>query len=236
MDNVHIVYKEEPIWEDEPTQKSESLQIIVEYEPALKTELEVEIGNWGEELVPSVIHKNYECYSCKLAIESFCMLRKHLRKHRVNDLHQFKCKHCTKNFYDKRKLAKHIRIHTTGRPHTCAICMRKCSTNIDLVAHMRVHTNEKPFECDVCLKTFKMRGDLNCHKRTHTGEKPYECTICSKRFIRKSHLNRHSRLHSGATPYSCDVCSRRFRYKEVMDQHKRKHTTVGCTDDEPKRR
>lgn len=242
VDDVHIVYKKEPICEDDDsTQQSEYVQIIAEYEPALKTELEVETWNW-EELAPiqknddgDGVAKNYECYLCQLVIETFRMLQKHLLKHRVNDLHRFKCKHCTKNFDNKRKLAKHIRYHTNGRSHICEICTKKCSSNIDLVAHLRIHTNEKPFGCDICSKTFKMRGDLNCHKRTHTGDKPYVCEICSKGFIRKSHLNRHNRLHTGATPYRCDVCSRTFRYKEVMDQHKRKHT-AGYKAAKPERR
>ncbi|XP_056286147.1 gastrula zinc finger protein XlCGF57.1-like isoform X1 [Pseudoliparis swirei] len=159
---------------------------------------------------------------------------------------------CSKRFYHKGFLQKHMRCHfgkissnyldqkkcfrekpkkesqargrTVEKPFSCDVCGKRFTERGALKRHMIVHTGEKPFSCDVCGKRFTERGALKRHMIVHTGEKPFSCDICEKRFTRQGSVKTHKRVHTGEKPFSCDVCGKRFTIQGRVKTHMRVHT------------
>lgn len=114
---------------------------------------------------------------------------------------------CPKAFLDSSSLYKHLQTH--GDPqHFCPICTKPFYEKAKLRRHMLVHTvrsrqGERTFQCPVCEKLFALGFNLKTHMRTHTGERPFACTEpgCGKRFTQSSNLTSHMKTHAGCRAY-----------------------------------
>jgi len=134
------------------------------------------------------------------------------------------CENCGKLFYDKIRLAKHMRFHTGERPYKCLYCRKTYKYNTVLQTHLKIHTGEKSYKCTHCDKTFTHKYNLNRHLRTHTGERPYTCSQCWKTYKHDTHLKIHLRAHTGERPYKCTYCHKTFTAKQNLTEHIRTHT------------
>ncbi|XP_041792159.1 zinc finger protein 239-like [Chelmon rostratus] len=138
--------------------------------------------------------------------------RHHRRRHTNNvckiqektftDKKSFKCDTCGKDFKEKSKLDRHIRVHTGEKPFFCNTCGKSFSDISILRRHITIHTGVKPYPCKTCGKSFAVKSYLRVHLTTHTGEKPYNC-FCGRRYTRISYLKRHIRNHTKETQGTC---------------------------------
>jgi len=143
------------------------------------------------EKVNGSIDKSRKCKNCGAGFSSIQKLKVHVQRPRdengkckpepVNGLKTkprekiqgfFPCTHCTKRFYLKTQLEKHLNTHDACvRPLICNDCNNRFRTKFELQEHINVvHLNIKPFECKTCGKKFGYRKDLVSHERFHTGK------------------------------------------------------------------
>ena len=145
----------------------------------------------------------------------------------------FKCKTCSKSFFNKNSLLRHQLVH--GKPkHQCAKCKRKFAEEEHLKQHVcpdRSHNLKRTPKqlqnfpkgpeaviCPTCGKSYSTPGNLNKHMLTHE-EKTEECTICHKRFHHKAYLNEHLLSHVTERPYKCEHCGKTFKGRNSVRSH-----------------
>lgn len=93
--------------------------------------------------------------------------------------HQFICYICTKEFYAKECLIKHLQTHKTAtfndetvtrgisskRKYECELCHKKCTFKANLMKHVKIHRNYHV--CSVCLTGFRVIGEFKNHLNSH---------------------------------------------------------------------
>ncbi|XP_030833944.1 zinc finger protein 501-like [Strongylocentrotus purpuratus] len=146
---------------------------------------------------------------------------------------RFLCHVCSKGFYFKSRLSRHMIIHgrekaPSKKPHQCMVCDLKFSRVDEFSRHIRSHTGsytgEMPYKCSFCQKSLSTSGHLSRHIKVHTGEKPYECSFCKKTFSQTHHLSRHIKIHTGERPFECSVCGKTFSERGYLTEHQKVHS------------
>ena len=76
-----------------------------------------------------------------------------------------------------------LRTQSRVRGHyKCDYCSYTNSRQFLLKRHMRTHSTERPHVCNTCNQTFKDLVALQNHVNTHTGIKPHKCKECDASF------------------------------------------------------
>ncbi|KAH8390716.1 hypothetical protein KR215_011380 [Drosophila sulfurigaster] len=104
----------------------------------------------------------------------------------------YKCRSCSKEFFEMEKLHEHLKSHK------------------DVM---------KPFRCRYCEEKFAKRSFLNLHIRNEHTANPFKCSECPKTFARKQHRDEHMSFHTGKRPYKCSDCSKEFRSNLGFKKH-----------------
>ncbi|XP_072044390.1 uncharacterized protein [Amphiura filiformis] len=70
------------------------------------------------------------------------------------------------------------------RKYVCVACGRDCHQKRKLERHMKMHSKEKPYHCDYCDYSASRFDNLKVHMKRHTGEQQqsYCCSICNMKF------------------------------------------------------
>lgn len=167
-----------------------------------------------------------------------------------DDVDGYTCHYCSKNFYVKKVLERHIIIahllsaknhypcvecdavifkykselvrHMKAFHYICGVCYESYDPEEGLKKHFESHTSEMIFSCNQCQKGFSHEKDLEQHLLTH--RKMYACTLCPKKFYIKSLFNSHIRSHSGEKPFQCKQCMESFSTKQMLRVHVKVHT------------
>lgn len=86
-------------------------------------------------------------------------------------------------------------VHEGEQPIECPEegCSRTFYRKEDMARHLTLHSGERPFECTVCDKAFAVKSSLKLHMLTHRKEQPCSCEECGRAFIRQDCLMRHMR-------------------------------------------
>lgn len=134
------------------------------------------------------------------------------------------CNVCGKMFGNSSQLSRHLKIHSSLKPHACMLCGKGFSRAEQLTNHMNMHTGLKPHVCDICSKGFNQISNLKDHMRTHNGDKPFLCSTCGKGFNQLGNLRQHTIRHSGIKAHLCSICGNGFASKGELCAHLRKHT------------
>ncbi|XP_074173870.1 transcriptional repressor CTCFL isoform X2 [Rhinolophus sinicus] len=162
--------------------------------------------------------RSFHCDVCMFTSSRISSLNRHMKTHSTEKPHM--CHLCLKAFRTVTLLRNHLNTHTGTRPYKCADCDMAFVTSGELVRHRRYkHTHEKPFKCSMCKYASVEASKLKRHIRSHTGERPFQCCLCSYASKDTYKLKRHMRTHSGEKPYECHVCHVRFTQSGTMKIH-----------------
>ncbi|XP_039092817.1 transcriptional repressor CTCFL [Hyaena hyaena] len=164
------------------------------------------------------LKQTFRCDICMFTSSRISSFNRHMKTHSTEKPHT--CHLCLKAFRTVTLLRNHINTHTGTRPYKCGDCVMAFVTSGELVRHRRYkHTHEKPFKCSMCKYASVEASKLKRHIRSHTGERPFRCSLCSYASKDTYKLKRHMRTHSGEKPYECHVCHTRFTQSGTMKIH-----------------
>uniref|UniRef100_A0A8C9UT00 CCCTC-binding factor n=1 Tax=Spermophilus dauricus TaxID=99837 RepID=A0A8C9UT00_SPEDA len=162
--------------------------------------------------------RTFRCSACVFTSSRVSSFNRHMKTHTSEKPHM--CHLCLKAFRTVTLLRNHVNTHTGTRPYKCGDCDMAFVTSGELVRHRRYrHTHEKPFSCSLCKYASVEASKLKRHIRSHTGERPFQCRLCSYASKDSYKLKRHMRTHSGEKPYECHVCHARFTQSGTMKIH-----------------
>ncbi|KAF0874553.1 CTCFL protein, partial [Crocuta crocuta] len=164
------------------------------------------------------VKQTFRCDICMFTSSRISSFNRHMKTHSTEKPHV--CHLCLKAFRTVTLLRNHINTHTGTRPYKCGDCVMAFVTSGELVRHRRYkHTHEKPFKCSMCKYASVEASKLKRHIRSHTGERPFRCSLCSYASKDTYKLKRHMRTHSGEKPYECHVCHTRFTQSGTLKIH-----------------
>ncbi|KAL4217625.1 hypothetical protein ACF0H5_022367 [Mactra antiquata] len=129
------------------------------------------------------------------------------------------CSVCSKKFYNRHGLNKHMFLHTDKKPFQCEICGLSFALKYYLTTHRLIHTGTRSHKCDICNKQFLRRTNLNSHKKTHIELKNYHCSMCDKYFKTKPGKDNHDRCYHGNRGFICHTCGKTFSYQTYLRKH-----------------
>ncbi|XP_031621086.1 zinc finger protein 845-like isoform X2 [Contarinia nasturtii] len=158
--------------------------------------------------------KYFQCYLCKIDMDSKEALRMHMKLHSRDHL----CDVCKVAF-----TLKELNYHLCDNEGSicCEYCQQTFTTTIKLLEHLKSHQKKKLYRCDECFKLLPMIKLKQYHMRlSHTQPKLFTCTICSKAFTTKSLRNIHEKSHNAVRSHLCDECGRGFRSARNLKLHK----------------
>ncbi|XP_071942867.1 uncharacterized protein [Antedon mediterranea] len=81
----------------------------------------------------------------------------------------FKCLKCTRAYWNKCKMRRHLKVHLNIRNYQCHLCQKSFHYNYHLKAHMNIHNNSRPYKCNKCSKSYNNSGSLSWHVRQCHG-------------------------------------------------------------------
>lgn len=163
------------------------------------------------------------CDYCSYTTNKMHLLERHIKSHSTDRPHV--CQICNRHFKTQVALHNHVNTHTGTKPHRCKECRASFTTSGELIRHVRYrHTFEKPHKCIECEYASVERSKLKRHMRSHTGERPYQCPHCTYASPDTYKLKRHLRIHTGERPYQCPYCHARFTQSNSCKAHMLIHT------------
>ncbi|XP_072755359.1 uncharacterized protein [Anoplolepis gracilipes] len=139
-----------------------------------------------------------------------------------NEIKQYLCDICSKNFLSKTGLRLHLKSHYGIKPHICQYCGKSFVIPSYKKRHEKIHAGDKHFICHICSIAFASPNGLKYHLRTHTGEANYHCDTCGKSFIRYKYLKDHTFTHTGEKPYVCKLCGSAYGNSGSLFVHEKK--------------
>ncbi|CAO1424697.1 unnamed protein product [Diamesa tonsa] len=153
---------------------------------------------------------NVEQFNCDLCDKQFkrkSSLRKHQYAHEGK--YKYKCEDCDKEFIDKTKYVAHKNNHIKATPFKCEECGKGFASATYLKRHFVVHSDDFPYQCSICDQKFKWMTSYQLHQTSvHNQSKIiYECNHCLKQFYNQRILERHQRIHL-TTKYKCLLCDK----------------------------
>ncbi|XP_005108661.1 zinc finger protein Xfin [Aplysia californica] len=175
----------------------------------------------------------FSCLICGLEFRFRSFMKTHILMHL--NVRPFKCPQCSKSFYARHMLKKHLQNHT--RPYTCPVCNKGFIRRYLMRKHFKkkhedgegddmqditVLEQQKMILCNICGKTMHsfQKSLMRYHVRMHKDVRPFECTECPKKFSSEHALKKHSLNHK--KPYVCQVCGKGFSRRYLLMSHFKK--------------
>ncbi|XP_050436519.1 zinc finger protein 91-like [Adelges cooleyi] len=192
----------------------------------------------------------FECKYCQKKFKIETLFRTHVQNHETSEL-QYTCKisSCTKQFYNKPNLLKHmVEDHKEVKPYKCNLC-EKSFRCIKTFKNHKIRHSSSSYKCNKCNDAFTTEDALNKHSKKHISIEcvicdvkfssmkyykihmfrhqnhvQYKCDACDKTFTSNSTLKKHIRIiHDGAMDYECNYCGRKTAYKNQLKKHILRH-------------
>lgn len=135
--------------------------------------------------------KWFECYICKMQMNTCASVRRHLKQHPYSKL---KCEICSQHLASSEAKQFHL-CDTVEHSIKCEYCDGRYQAISALLAHLDCeHVNRTMYKCRKCLKCFAMKQLVDVHEKHHShpeDERPFACNQCSSRFVEKRVLTTH---------------------------------------------
>jgi len=180
------------------------------------------LDHWTEAHPGNTVIYKCDWEGCNHTSTQVIEVKRHRRKHLIEDNQLVKCKDCDKYYPPKYLQTRHVLVHQEGKNFKCDVCEKGFKTVENLKVHVRTHgPDELKYThcCELCGRRFTQKANLEAHMRTHTGQRPFGCDFCSKSFSQKGNLDEHRRTHTGEKPYVCDICGSRHTRKGELLLH-----------------
>ena len=173
----------------------------------------------------------FKCYTCGKMFKRLSHKYLHEATHenpispsatRVRIKKKVQCPVCEKVFKGSLNLKSHkLSVHTTEKPHKCAICPKLFPTENERNMHARIHT-EQILHCTICNKQCPNRPSLVRHNRYVHKTVTFDCQICDQRFSSAGGFKSHNLQHkeNQNDKFACDLCGDQFTSKSYMKMHK----------------
>ena len=185
------------------------------------------------------------CTSQRSALKDI-MVSAHGRKltmKRIKNQELIKCEVCSKDFYTRRLLVKHLKSHSNDRPHTC----EECGKNYKHKHHMMHHRTYlcKKTKDETIPEPEQAREDSNSNadeqqksaklpQKNRDSNAVLKCQCCNKVFRYPHQLERHENTHSTEKRYKCE-CGKAFKQKYEVSRHRAKYHETGTAETSKKR-
>jgi len=176
--------------------------------------------------------KNIMCEFCGTSFSQRYQLSDHMRWKHFDVAIKFRCKVCTRIYFNEEDCDTHEVLHTKVPPFSCVLqCgqrMRQFGNSEDLIKHVQgFHDEMKKVVCHCC--GFTATGPnavvkLNRHLISHTGVKTHKCKYCSKTFRQDGEKFTHEQIHhqdQAKKEYKCDICQEIFHVYQYFYRHRR---------------
>lgn len=131
---------------------------------------------------------------CTYCLEEFNSIFEKLAHMKTCSAKKFQCDHCSKSYFTKTELIRHLKIVSGEIRYACNLCPKLCSSTMDLKLHQTSHTNKKSYACSYpeCHKAFKTPAARSSHMETHSNVN-FSCSFCPSSFRQRALLQRHLR-------------------------------------------
>jgi Zinc finger, C2H2 type len=135
------------------------------------------------------------------------------------------CNCCSKLFYRKSALKRHIQHHALLRSYACDVpgCSYAGKFPNNLWNHKRAVHPYILYTCLLCGKNLKTRQNYRLHMAYHKTETPgvFKCLYhkCKKLFENGEDFRKHTEKHEDVKRIQCDVCEKLFACKKSMAKH-----------------
>lgn len=152
------------------------------------SQFNIHMHNKHSELFPDLV------ISCTYCRAEFASIFDKLAHMKTCDEKKFECDHCSRKYYTKTELIRHLKIVSGEIAYVCDICSKSCVSTMELKLHRTTHTNQKSYACSYpqCSKAFKTPAARSSHMEMHSNVS-YSCTFCSSSFRQRALLQRHAR-------------------------------------------
>ena len=158
------------------------------------------LAHWAAEHPGTEVIYQCDWQHCQHSSPAISDVKRHRRKHLIEENQLVKCKDCNKFYPPKYLEQRHYLVHQDGRNFKCEVCEKSFKTMEILKVHARIHgPDDERYThcCEVCGRKFTQKANLESHMRIHTGDRPFKCEFCSKSFSQKGNLDEHRRTHTG---------------------------------------
>lgn len=166
------------------------------------------------------------CSSCPKKCRTISMMMIHHKRVHLKE-RKFQCDNCSKSFFKKADLEKHMSLHTKVFKHKCQVCKARFTRADNLRFHLK---NTHRYCCPICRVIFPTAKAVINHRSTHSIEETvqaekdgyelyekftdFQCNICSKFLASNQSLGFHLLTHQGVTN------SRKVSTKQNKDKEK----------------
>lgn len=167
-------------------------------------------------------------YPCSYCMQTFHTVFDKLSHMKVCKEKKLQCDGCGRKFFNKVKLAHHMKIEKGILIYKCNICEKKCGSSMELRLHfVGAHTNDRLYRCTYknCGKSFKTSATRSSHMETHS-DCTLKCTFCESVFKKRVVLARHIKfMHNEVyrsecfNEFSCKLCNKSFLRRVNFKNH-----------------
>ena len=130
------------------------------------------LAHWSAEHPEKFVFYKCDWKNCGFSSKKVVEIKKHRRKHLIDEKHLIKCNDCEKYYRPKYQETRHSLVHSSQNKFKCTICERAFNSSDNLKVHDRSHETEDQkisHSCTLCERKFTQKANLEAHMRTHTG-------------------------------------------------------------------
>ena len=174
----------------------------------------------------SIVHQppKHRCDICNKSFSVYENLKLHNAVLHIREK-TFHCNQCSKIFYAKFYLDRHVKTMHGNEPRTKEKCEKCEYFGTNLKGHVQnVHEN-KGFDCTMCNVSYRKKATLRLHvRKVHDKEdvNDIQCPHCQYKTCRNTHMKLHiDAVHLGLKPYKCDICGESFTQPTHVRTHKK---------------